>query len=68
MVEEEPNLVQALVGHGLAQRGGIVGVEQQEAPATGTYEFASSSPVGPAELIPAVDDVVLLAAGQREGG
>src|SRR5688572_12060986 len=55
VVEAEPNLGQALSFHRRTKCHGIVGEEEQEAPATRTRELAADGAVRASGRVPAVD-------------
>src|ERR1700737_1062659 len=63
VVEVKAHLAQAFLGHRLAQSRRIIGVEEQEAAAAGANQFAPPGAMGTANLVPAVDGIVLVPPG-----
>src|SRR5438067_8199941 len=57
VVEGEANLVQPLLGHRLAQRGLVLGVEEQEAPSARSDQLSSDCAGFAADFVPAIDVV-----------
>src|SRR5215471_3366171 len=55
VIEAEAYFGQALIGHGCAQAGAILRVEEQETTATGADQLPSERAIGACDVIPAID-------------